>query len=58
MLSVQDLDVEKMNRIIAIFRSVRKELGIEMPKDGKTVRLTGTQIRANHGTERVKPIPV
>jgi hypothetical protein len=24
-----------------------------MPKDGKAVRLTGTQIRANHGIERV-----
>jgi hypothetical protein len=57
MLSVQDLDVAKMDHIIDIFRSVRKGLGIEMPKDGKTVRLTGTQIRANHGIERVQPIP-
>jgi hypothetical protein len=57
MLSVQDLDVAKMDHIIDIFRSVRKGLGIDMPKDGKTVRLTGTQVRANRGIERVKPIP-
>ncbi len=56
MLSVQDLDVKQMNHIIDIFRSVRKELGIQMPKDGKTVRLTGTQIRANHGIEQVDPL--
>ncbi len=55
MLSVQDLDVKRMDHIIDIFRSVRKQLGIELPKDGKTVRLTGTQIRANHGVERVHP---
>jgi len=58
MLSVQDLDVGKMNHIIEIFKSVCKELGIQMPKDGGTVRLTGTQIRANHGIERVSPWPV
>jgi hypothetical protein len=43
MLSVQDFDAEKANHLI------------EMPKDGKTVRRTGTQIRANHGVERVDP---
>ena len=57
MLSVQDLDVAKMNHIIEIFKDVRKTLGIEMPKDGKTVRLTSTQIRATGGIERVKPRP-
>jgi len=57
MLSVQDLDVPKMNHIIETFKDVRKTLGIEMPKDGKTVRLTSTQIRANRGIERVKPRP-
>ena len=57
MLSVQDLDVKRMDRIIDVFRTVRKDLGIEMPKDGKTVRLTGTQVRANRGIERVNPQP-
>lgn len=56
MVSLQDLDVEKMDHVIDIFRKVRKELGITMPKDGKTVRLTGTQIRANHGVEWVSPL--
>lgn len=56
MLSVQDLDVAKMDRIIGIFRKVRHELGIAMPEDGKTVRLTGTQQRANGGVERVNPV--
>jgi hypothetical protein len=46
-----------MDHVIDIFRTVRKELGIEMPKDGKNVRLTGTQVRANHGLERVNPQP-
>ena len=58
MLSVQDLDVKQMDHIIEIFKTVRKELKIEMPKDRKTVHLTGTQIRANHGIERVNPRPV
>ncbi len=53
MVSLQDLDVAKMDRVIAIFRKVRKELGIAMPKNGKTVRITGTQIQANHGVEWV-----
>lgn len=56
MLSVQDLDVTKMNHIIDIFRKVRKELGIKIPRDGKTVRLTGTQVRANHGVEWTNPV--
>jgi hypothetical protein len=58
MLSVQDLDVKQLDRIIEISKTVRKELGIEMPKDGKTVHLTATQIRANHGVERVNPLQV
>jgi hypothetical protein len=37
--------------------SYQKELGIEMPKDGKNVRLTETQVRANHGVEQVNPQP-
>lgn len=56
MLSVQDLDVAKMDHIIGIFRKVRKELKIAMPQDGKTVQLTGTQQRANNGVERVDPL--
>ena len=57
MLSVQEVDPKKMDHVIDIFRTVRKELGIEMPKDGKNVRLTDTQIRANPGVERVNPRP-
>lgn len=56
MLSVQDLDVAKMDHVIEIFRKVRTELKIAMPKDGKTVRLTGTQQRANGGVERINPV--
>jgi len=56
MVSSQDLDVKKMDHVVAVFRKVRKELGIAMPKDGNTVRLTGTQIRANHGVESVNPL--
>jgi hypothetical protein len=55
MLSVQDLDVAYMDHIIEIFRGVRDELRIPMPQDGKTVRLTGAQIRANAGVEYVHP---
>ncbi|TKB62225.1 MAG: hypothetical protein E8D49_00470 [Nitrospira sp.] len=57
MLSVQEVDPKKMDHVIDIFRTVRKELGIEMPKDGKNVRLTDTQIRANPGVERGNPRP-
>lgn len=53
MLSVQDLDVKQRDQIIEVFKTVRKDMGIDRPKDGKTVRLTGTQIRANQGIERV-----
>lgn len=56
MVSLQDLDVKKMDHIIEIFRAVRRELGIELPKDGKTVRLTTPQIRANGGVEAVNPL--
>lgn len=57
MLSVQDLDVKRMAHIIEIFRTVRKDLGIAMPNAGKTVRFTGTQIRANGGVEQHCPWP-
>ncbi len=56
MVSLQDLDVKKMDHVIDIFRTVRKELGIAMPNGGKTVRLTGAQSRANHGVESVNPL--
>jgi hypothetical protein len=45
-----------MDHIIEIFRAVRKELGIEMPKDGRTVRLTDVRVRANGGIERANQI--
>jgi hypothetical protein len=51
MVTVQDLDVKKMDHIIDIFRAVRSELGIKMPADGKTVRLTTPQCKANAGVE-------
>lgn len=57
MLSVHDLDVKQRDYIIDIFKIVRKDLGIQIPKDGKTVPLTGTQIRTNHGIESVNPRP-
>ena len=47
-----------MNHVIEIFGAVRKDLGIEMPKDGKTIRLTDTQIRANRGVEYVSSWPI
>ena len=39
MLSVQDFDVRQMDHIIEVFRTVRTDLEIAMPKDGKIVRL-------------------
>lgn len=45
-----------MDHIIGVFRAVRKDLGIEMPKDGRTVRLTSVQSRANGGIDRVNPL--
>jgi hypothetical protein len=56
MLSVQDLDVPKFSHIISIFRKVRKELGIKLPADGKTISLTGTQIHANQGEKSLSPL--
>lgn len=35
MLSVQDLDVKMMDRIIEIFRAVRKELGVKCRRMGE-----------------------
>ena len=58
MVSLQDLDVEKMDHVIRIFRQVRDKLGIKMPQDRKTVQLTSTQVRANRGEERVRPYPL
>lgn len=56
MLSVRDFDVKKMDHIIEVFRCVREELKIPMPKDGKTVRLTPTQVRLNGGITHVNPV--
>jgi len=56
MLSMQDLDVPKFDHIIGIFRKVRKEMGISLPQDGKTVHLTGMQSCANEGEEFLSPL--
>ena len=56
MLSMQDLDVEKFDHIIEIFRNVRKEMGINLPPDGKTVNLTKVQSCANDGLKFLSPI--
>ncbi len=56
MLSVQDFDVEKMNHIIEVFRRVRQELKIAMPKDGKTVRLTPIQVQVHGGITHMNPV--
>lgn len=55
MVSLQDLDVKKMDHVIDVFREIRRQLGIKLPKDGKTIRLTTPQIRANQGEEWVSP---
>jgi hypothetical protein len=56
MLSVQDLDLPQFDHIIAIFRRVRAELGIAMPVDGKSIKFTGTQSKANDGALSCNPI--
>jgi hypothetical protein len=47
-----------MDHIIEVFRRVRGELNIKMPRDGKTVRLTHTQSRLNGGITHVNPIEI
>jgi len=56
MLSVQDLDVPQFDHIISIFRRVRKQLGITMPANRETVKLTGTQSKANCGATHCNSI--
>tara|TARA_B100001079_G_scaffold194652_1_gene168371 strand:+ start:153 stop:872 length:720 start_codon:yes stop_codon:yes gene_type:complete len=56
MLSAQDLDVQKFDHMIKIIRRVRQELGITLPTDGKTIRLTTTQSSANNGMESLSPL--
>lgn len=58
MLSVRDFDVKKMDHIVDVFRRVRRELRIPMPKDGKTVRLTPTQVRLNGGITHENPLDI
>ena len=55
MLTVQDVEAEKFDHIISIFRKVRNDMGIAMPGDGNIVRLTGTQSKANGGMRRCNP---
>ncbi len=55
MLSMQDLDVEKFDHIIGIFRRVREEMRIRLPLDGKTVCLTEAQSCANDGQKFLSP---
>jgi len=56
MLSMQDLDVAKFDHIIEIFRRVREEMGISLPPDGKTIRLTDVQSDANEGEKFLSPL--
>ena len=58
MLSVRDFDVKKMDHIIEIFRRVRGELKIPMPKGGKTVKLTPVQIQMNGGKTHLNPLDI
>ncbi len=56
MLTVQDVEVEKFDHIISIFRRVRNELKIPMPATGDTVKLTDTQSKANGGLSHCNPV--
>jgi hypothetical protein len=54
-LSVRDFDVPRMNHVIDVFRRMRSELKIKMPRDGRTVRLTPVQSRLNGGATHLDP---
>jgi hypothetical protein len=56
MLTVQEVEVEKFDHIISIFRRVRNQLGIAMPADGKAVKLTSPQSKANGGLSHCNPV--
>jgi hypothetical protein len=56
MLSVHDMDAAKLRKVAQITKRIREELGIKLPKDGKTVRYTGLQSRVNDGQTHVNPL--
>jgi len=56
MLSVHDMDAEKLRKVAKIFKRVREEMKIPLPADGKTVRYTGLQSRVNGGETHANPL--
>ena len=56
MLSVHDMDAAKLRKVAKITKRVREELGIALPKDGRTVRYTGLQSRVNGNETHVSPL--
>ena len=56
MLSVHDMDAAKLRKVATITKRVREELGIALPKDGKTVRYTGLQSRVNGNVTHASPL--
>ena len=56
MLSVHDMDAAKLRKVAKITKRVREEMGISLPKDGRTVRYTGLQSRVNGNETHVSPL--
>jgi hypothetical protein len=56
MLSVHDMDAAKLRKVAQIIKRVREQMGISLPKDGKTVRYTGIQGHVNGGETHVNPL--
>src|SRR5437867_12962649 len=56
MLSVHDMDAAKLRKVAKITKRVGEEMGIALPKDGRTVRYTGLQSRVNGNETHVSPL--
>ena len=56
MLSVHDMDAAKLRKVAKITKRIREEMGISLPKDGRTVRYTGLQSRVNGNETHVSPL--
>ena len=58
MFTIRDSDAAKIRKAAEVFKRVREEMGLKLPKDGANVRFTGLQSGVHDGKSHTNPLDI
>ena len=58
MFTIRDSDAAKIRKAAEVFKRVREEMGLKLPKDGANVRFTGLQSGVHDGQSHTNPMDI